>query len=77
MPTSITTRMDSTGRHKQDTRRNQRKEGIPQELTRGRTGRCNVFNSEEPSMSYLQLPTRKSTDDNRLCSKCGGPGHWK
>ena len=37
----------------------------------------NVFNSEEPSMSYLQLPTRKSADDNRLCSKCGDPGHWK
>ena len=35
------------------------------------------FNSEEPSMSYLQLPTRKSADDNRLCSKCGDPGHWK
>ena len=37
----------------------------------------NIFNSEEPSMLYLQLPTRKTTDDNRLCSKCGDPGHWK
>ena len=28
-------------------------------------------------MSYLQLPTRKTTEDNRFCSKCGDPGHWK
>ena len=30
-----------------------------------------------PSVSYLQLPTRKVTEDNRFCSKCGEPGHWK
>ena len=33
----------------------------------------NVFNSEEPSMLYLQLTTRKTTEGNRLCSKCGDP----
>ena len=36
----------------------------------------NVYNTEEPSVSYLQLPTRKATD-NRLCSKCGNTGHWR
>ena len=37
---------------------------------------ANVYNTEEPSISYLQLPTRKTTD-NRFCSKCGNTGHWR
>ena len=36
----------------------------------------NGFNIEEPSVSYLQLPTGRTTDQ-RVCSKCGKPGHWK
>ena len=36
----------------------------------------NGFNIEEPSVSYLQLPMGRSTDQ-RVCSKCGKPGHWK
>ena len=36
-----------------------------------------VFNTEEPSVSYLQLPTRKAQGDNRLCMRCGEVGHWK
>ena len=36
----------------------------------------NIDNTEEPSVSYLQLPTRKATD-NRLCLKCGDTGHWR
>ena len=36
----------------------------------------NVYNTEEPSVLYLQLPTRRTTD-SRLCSKCGNPGHWR
>ena len=35
----------------------------------------NVFNTEEPSVSYLQLPTRK--ENNRLCTRCGEIGHWR
>ena len=36
----------------------------------------NGFNIEEPSVSYLQLPTSKAADP-RVCSKCGNPGHWR
>ena len=36
----------------------------------------NDFNMEEPSVSYLQLPTGRIMDQ-RVCSKCGKPGHWK
>ena len=36
----------------------------------------NGFNIEEPSVSYLQLPTGRTTDQ-KVCSKCGKPGHWK
>ena len=36
----------------------------------------NAFNIEEPSVSYLQLPTGRAVDP-KLCSKCGKPGHWK
>ena len=36
----------------------------------------NGFNIEEPSVSYLQLPMGK-TADQRVCSKCGKPGHWR
>ena len=36
----------------------------------------NIYNTEEPSVSYLQLAIRKTTD-SRLCSKCGNPGHWR
>ena len=36
----------------------------------------NGFNIEEPSVSYLQLPMGK-TADQRVCSKCGNPGHWR
>ena len=36
----------------------------------------NVFNVEEPSVSYLQLPMKKQ-EDNRFCMRCGEPGHWR
>ena len=39
-----------------------------------------VFNmGEEPSVSYLQLPTRNrfQQEDNRLCMQCGETGHLK
>ena len=36
----------------------------------------NGFNIEEPSVSYLQLPTGK-TADQRVCSRCGKLGHWR
>ena len=36
----------------------------------------NGFNIEEPSMSYLQLPTGRAVDP-KFCSKCGKPGHWE
>ena len=34
----------------------------------------NVFNGEEPSVSYLQLPVRKK-EENRFCTRCGEMGH--
>ena len=38
----------------------------------------NVFNIEEPSMSYLQLPTRNAQqEDSHLCTRCGKKGHWR
>ena len=40
-------------------------------------GQVNVFNTEEPSISYLQLPTRTAQESNKVCMKCGGTGHWK
>ena len=40
-------------------------------------GQVNVFNTEEPSISYLQLPTRMAQENNKVCTKCGEMGHWK
>ena len=38
----------------------------------------NVFNVEEPSASYLQLPTKKvQQGDNCFCTRCGEKGHWR
>ena len=34
----------------------------------------NVFNGEEPSVSYLQLPVRRK-EDNCFCTRCGKMGH--
>ena len=34
----------------------------------------NVFNGEESSVSYLQLPV-KSKEENRFCTRCGEMGH--
>ena len=36
----------------------------------------NVFNGEEPSVSYLQLPVKKK-EDNRFCTRCSETGHWR
>ena len=30
----------------------------------------NVFNGEEPSVSYLQLPVKRK-EENRFCTRCG------
>ena len=35
----------------------------------------NVFNGEEQSVSYLQLPVKKK-EDNHFCTRCGETGHW-
>ena len=40
-------------------------------------GQVNVFNTEEPSISYLQLPMRLAQENNKVCTKCGEMGHWK
>ena len=49
----------------------------PQEISHiSPVEQVNVYNTEEPSVSYLQLPTRRTTD-SRLCSKCSNPGHWR
>ena len=49
----------------------------PQEISHiSPVEQANVYNTEEPSVSYLQLPTRKTTD-NRLCSKCSNTGYWR
>ena len=36
----------------------------------------NVFNGEEPSVSYLQLPVKKK-EENHFCTRCGETGHWR
>ena len=36
----------------------------------------NVFNGEEPSVSYLQLPVRRK-EENHFCTRCGEMGHGK
>ena len=36
----------------------------------------NVFNGEEPSVSYLQLPVKRK-EENRFCTRCGEMGHGK
>ena len=38
--------------------------------------RLNVFNGEEPSVSYLQLPVKRR-EENRFCTRCGEMGHGK
>ena len=34
----------------------------------------NVFNGEEPSVLYLQLPVKRK-EENRFCTRCGKMGH--
>ena len=36
----------------------------------------NVFNGDEPSVSYLQLPVKKK-EENHFCTRCGATGHVK
>ena len=36
----------------------------------------NVFNGEEPSVSYLQLPVKKK-EENHFCTRCGEMGHGR
>ena len=36
----------------------------------------NVFNGEEPSVSYLQLPVKRR-EENRFCTRCGEMGHGR
>ena len=38
--------------------------------------RLNVFNGEEPSVSYLQLPVKRR-EENRFCTRCGEMGHGR
>ena len=38
--------------------------------------RLNVFNGEEPSVSYLQLPVKRR-EENHFCTRCGEMGHGK
>ena len=38
--------------------------------------RLNVFNGEEPSVSYLQLPVKRK-EKNRFCTRCGETGHGR
>ena len=38
--------------------------------------RLNVFNGEEPSVSYLQLPVKRK-EENHFCTRCGEMGHGK
>ena len=40
-------------------------------------GQVNVFDTEEPSISYFQLPTRTAQESNKVCMKCSEAGHWK
>ena len=34
-----------------------------------------MFNGEEPSVLYLQLPVKKK-EENCFCTRCGETGHW-
>ena len=36
----------------------------------------NMFNGEEPSVSYLKLPVKRR-EENRFCTRCGEMGHGK
>ena len=36
----------------------------------------NVFNGEEPSVSYLQLPVKRK-EENRFCTRCSEMGHGR
>ena len=36
----------------------------------------NVFNGDEPSVSYLQLPVKKK-EENHFCTRCGETRHWR
>ena len=36
----------------------------------------NVFNGEEPNVSYLQLPVKRR-EENHFCTRCGEMGHGK
>ena len=36
----------------------------------------NVFNGEEPSVLYLQLPVKKK-EENRFCTRCSEMEHWR
>ena len=36
----------------------------------------NVFNGEEPSVSYLQLPVKRK-EENCFCTRCGEMGHGR
>ena len=36
----------------------------------------NVFNGEEPSVSYMQLPVKRK-EENRFCTRCGEMGHGR
>ena len=36
----------------------------------------NMFNGEEPSVSYLQLPVKRK-EENRFCTRCGEMGHGR
>ena len=38
--------------------------------------RLNVFNGEEPSLSYLQLPVKRK-EENRFCTRCSEMGHGR
>ena len=35
-----------------------------------------MFNGEEPSVSYLQLPVKRK-EENRFCTRCGEMGHGR
>ena len=38
----------------------------------------NIFNIEEPSVSYMQLPTKKvQQEGNHFCTRYGEKGHWR
>ena len=35
-----------------------------------------MFNGEEPSVSYLQLPVKKK-EENHFCTRCSETGYWR